>query len=69
MTSHPPSKQPGPTADTHRAVTCVEWVEQSNGDRIPTIVGAVAACTSCGVVYHAGDLLLGRCEGCDNHQS
>jgi hypothetical protein len=36
-----------------------------NGDRIPVSVRPPAACTGCGVAYHAEDLFGGRCEGCD----
>jgi len=41
----------------------------ANGDRTPTIVGEPAACTRCGLVYQADDLLLGRCEACDDLES
>jgi hypothetical protein len=37
----------------------------ANGDRILVTSQPPAACTGCGVVYHAEDLLFGRCEGCD----
>jgi hypothetical protein len=55
---------PSPPADTP-ASSPVEWIEQSNGDLIPVTPLPPAACKGCGVVYHAEDLLLGRCESCD----
>ena len=65
MTSHQPPKQPNRSSDTPAAPPRVDWVEQPNGDRIPVSVRPPAACTGCGVVYHAEDLFGGRCEGCD----
>lgn len=66
MTSHQPPKQPTPTSATPAATVRIRWVEQPNGDLTPQKVPPAAACTCCGVVYHAEDLLFGRCEGCDD---
>ena len=64
MTSHQPPSQPTPPSDTP-AASPVEWIEQWNGDRIAVTPLPPRPCTCCGVVYHAEDLLLGRCESCD----
>lgn len=66
MTSHQPPKQPTPTSDTPAGAPRVRCVQQPNGDRTPVTVSPPAACKHCGVVYHADDLLFGRCEGCDD---
>ena len=65
MTSHQPASQPTPPSDTP-ASSRVEWIEQSNGDRIAVTPLPPAPCECCGVVYHAEDLLLGRCDSCDD---
>jgi hypothetical protein len=65
MTSHQTPSQPTPPSDTP-ACCPVEYIEQSNGDLIAVTSLPPAACKGCGVVYHAEDLLLGRCESCDD---
>ena len=65
MTSHQTPSQPAPPSDTP-AASPVEWLEQSNGDRTAVTPLPPAPCECCGVVYHAEDLLLGRCESCDD---
>ncbi|MEA2232900.1 MAG: hypothetical protein QOD83_2716 [Solirubrobacteraceae bacterium] len=64
MTSHQPPSPLTPPADTPASCP-VECIEQSNGDLIPVTPLPPAACKGCGVLYHAEDLLLGRCESCD----
>ena len=64
MTSHQPPSPHAPPADTP-ATSPVEWIEQPNGDRIAVTPLPPAACTGCGVVYHAEDIVLGRCDACN----
>jgi hypothetical protein len=65
MTSHQTPSQPAPFSETTAAAP-IGWVEQSNGDLILVTPAPPAACTCCGVVHHADDLLFGRCEDCEN---
>ena len=64
MTSHQPPSQPTPPAGTP-ATYPVEWIEQPNGDRIAVTPRPPAACKGCGVVYHADDMVFGRCDACN----
>jgi hypothetical protein len=65
MTSHQTPSQPTGPSDTP-ASRRVEWIEQPNGDLIAVTPLPPAACKGCGAVYHAEDLLFGRCESCDD---